>query len=102
MSTWSWASMACTRPTLLRRGWAAHPRFALLFLPTYCPQANPIERAFGNVHDKSTRNHQRHCVAERVGNVERHVATNGPWPYKLSPLYYTPAVTIAVNHLAKE
>jgi putative transposase len=22
---------------------AAHPRFAFLFLPTYCPQANPIE-----------------------------------------------------------
>src|SRR5262245_21178196 len=26
---------------------AAHPRFTLLFLPTYCPCANPIERAFG-------------------------------------------------------
>jgi putative transposase len=24
---------------------AKHPRFALLFLPTYCPRANPIERA---------------------------------------------------------
>jgi hypothetical protein len=26
---------------------AAHPRFAVLYLPTYCPQANPIERALG-------------------------------------------------------
>jgi hypothetical protein len=27
----------------VERWLAAHPRFALLFLPTYCPQANPIE-----------------------------------------------------------
>jgi len=26
-----------------------HPRFELVLLPSYCPQANPIERAFGNV-----------------------------------------------------
>jgi putative transposase len=26
---------------------ATHPRVRLLFLPTYCPRANPIERAFG-------------------------------------------------------
>src|SRR5262249_6554950 len=49
------------------QGLAAHPRFALLFLPTYCPQANPIERVFGAVHDKGTRNHQRHCSEELVG-----------------------------------
>jgi len=33
---------------------AAHPRFELLYLPTYCPRANPIERAFGDVHDRSS------------------------------------------------
>jgi transposase len=38
---------------------ATHPRFALLWLPTYCPRANPIERAFGDVHDQCTRNHTR-------------------------------------------
>ena len=79
---------------------AAHPRFAFLFLPTYCPQANPIERAFGDVHDKCTRNHQRHRIEELVGDVEQHLATNGPWPYKLSHLYYSPEVTTAVNRLA--
>jgi putative transposase len=81
---------------------AAHPRFALLFLPTYCPQADPIERAFGEVHDKCTRNHQRHGIEELGGDVEQHLATNGPWPYKLSHLYYTPEVTTAVNRLVKE
>ena len=38
---------------------ATHPRVTRLFLPTYCPRANPIERAFGDVHDCCTRNHQR-------------------------------------------
>jgi putative transposase len=81
---------------------AAHPRFALLFLLTYCPKANPIERAFGDVHDKCTRNHQRKRITELVGDVEQHLSTNGPWPYKLSPLYYTPEVTTAVAHIAQE
>jgi DDE superfamily endonuclease len=26
---------------------ATHPQVTLLLLPTYCPQANPIERAYG-------------------------------------------------------
>lgn len=80
----------------------AHPRFELLFLPTYCPKANPIERAFGDVHDQCTRNHQRKSLAELVGDVEQYFWTNGPWHYHLSQLYYTPAVTAAVEHLSHE
>jgi len=86
----------------VERWLAEHSRFVLLFLPTYCPQANPIERAFGDVHDKCTRNHQRHRIEELVGDVAQHLATNGPWHYKLSHLYYTPEVTTAVKRLAKE
>jgi hypothetical protein len=37
----------------------AHPRVTRLLLPTYGPRAHPIERAFGDVHDGCTRNHQR-------------------------------------------
>ncbi len=48
----------------VERWLAAHPRFKLLFLPTYCPQANPIERAFADVHDKCTRNHQRRRIED--------------------------------------
>jgi putative transposase len=81
---------------------AAHPRFTLLFLPTYCPQANPIERAFGDVHDKCTRNHQRQRIEELVRDVEQHLATNGPWRYQLSHLYYSPEVTTAMNRLVNE
>lgn len=78
---------------------AAHPRFELLYLPTYCPRANPIERAFGDVHDKCTRNHTRKRMWHLVQDVQQHLAVNGPWPYVLSNLYYTPEVTAAVEVL---
>ncbi len=81
---------------------AAHPRVTLLFLPTYCPRANPIERAFGDVHDCCTRNHQRKRLPDLVVDVEDHLHLNGPWKYKLSDLYFEPAVTTAVENIAAE
>jgi len=65
---------------------ASHPRFVLLWLPTYCPRANPIERVFGDVHDKCTRNHKRKRLRDVVQDVERHVQANGPWRYNLSQI----------------
>jgi putative transposase len=81
---------------------AEHPRFTLLFLPTYCPRANPIERAFGDVHDLCTRNHTRKRLRDLVVDVEAHLHMNGPWKYRLSELYYEPAVTAAVEKIAAE
>ena len=78
---------------------AAQPRFALLHLPTYCPRANPIERAFGDVHDKCTRNHTRKRLWQLLQDVKEHLQVNGPWPYALSQLSYTPEVTAAVAAL---
>jgi transposase len=78
---------------------AAHPHVELLFLPTYCPKASPIERAFGDVHDKCTRNHRRKRIWHLVHDVEQHLQVNGPWAYVLSDLYYTPEVTAAVEAL---
>jgi DDE superfamily endonuclease len=83
----------------VERWLTAHPRFALLYLPTYCPRANPIARAFGEVHDTCTRNHPRNRMWHLVPDVQRHLLTNGPWPYALSDLYYTPEVTAAVEAL---
>jgi transposase len=83
----------------VQQGLAAHPRFELLYLPTYCPQANPIERAFGDVHDKCTRNHTRKRMWHLVQDVTQHLRVNGPWPYALSANYYTPEVTAAVAAL---
>jgi transposase len=78
---------------------AAQPRLELLYLPTYCPDANPIERAFGDVHDKCTRNHTRTRIWHLVKEVKQHLRVNGPWRYALSKLYYTPEVTAAVEAL---
>ena len=81
---------------------ARHPRFALLWLPTYCPRANPIERLFGDVHDKCTRNHTRKRLRDLVQDVERHMEENGAWQYRLSQLYEAPEVTAAVENIAAE
>lgn len=77
-------------------------RIELVFLPTYCPKANPIERAFGDVHDKCTRNHRRKRLRDVVADVVKHLRVNGPWPYKLSAIYYTPEVTAVVEQMAAE
>ena len=59
----------------------------------------PIERAFGDVHDKCTRNHTRKRLYHLVQDVKQHLQVNAPWPYVLSDLYYTPEVTAAVAAL---
>ena len=71
---------------------AAHPRFELLWLPTYCPRSNPIERVFGDVHDKCTRNHKRQTLDELIEDIKWHFKLNGPWRYKLSEVYYEESV----------
>jgi hypothetical protein len=86
----------------VRQWLSQHPRIRLLFLPTYCPKANPIERVFWEVHDKCTRNHRRTKIEQVVEDVEKHLQVNGPWPYKLSAIYYTAEVTAAVKELEKQ
>jgi hypothetical protein len=78
---------------------AAHPRFERLSLPTSWPQANPIERACGDVHDQCTRHHPRKRIGHLVQDVKQHLQVKGPWRYALSEIYYTPEVTAAVQAL---
>ncbi len=80
---------------------AQHPRFEVVYLPSYCPRANPIERAFGDVHDKCTRNHKRTRLSDLVGDVVWHLKRNGPWRYRLSEIYYAPEVDAAMAELLK-
>jgi hypothetical protein len=77
----------------------AHPRSELVFLPTDCPKANPMERLFGDAHDQVTRNHTRKQIWRLVENGKRHLAENGPWCYRLSEISFTPEVTAAVPRL---
>jgi hypothetical protein len=81
---------------------ASHPRFALLWLPSYCPRANPIERVFGDVHDKCTWHHKRKRLRDLVQDVDQHMQGNGPWRYHLSELSQAPEITAAVERIAAE
>jgi len=54
------------------------------------------------VHDLCTRNHTRKRLRDLVADVEEHLHVNGPWKYKLSELYYEPAVTAAVDNTTAE
>lgn len=78
---------------------AQHPRFQILWLPSYCPQANPIERAFGDVHDKCTRNHTRCLLQWLIWDVKQHLSRNGPWRYKVPSIYYQPEVEAELSKL---
>jgi putative transposase len=83
--------------------WVAQPpRFERLFLPTYGPGANPIERVFGDVHDLCTRHHTRKRLRELVADVIEHLHITGPWKYNLADIYHEPAVTAAVEKLLRE
>ena len=77
----------------------AHSRFEPLWLPTYCPRANPIERVFGDVQDKCTRNHKRKRIDNLVEDIKWHFKRNGPWRYKLSEIYYEEEVENEVKKL---
>src|SRR5215813_8883282 len=76
-----------------------HSRFELVWLLSYCQKANPIERVFGDVHDKCTRNHTRRRLRALVGDVEEHLAEIAPWEYRSSEIYYTPEVDLEVDVL---
>jgi DDE superfamily endonuclease len=88
------------KATAVQRWLRQHPRFHLLFLPTYCPRANPIERCFGDLHDKVTRNHRRKRMRDLVADVEQHWVQNGPWLYRLSEIYDAPEVSAALRQQA--
>jgi transposase len=102
---WDWSYIVADndkihKAKLVQRWLGQHPRFRLLFLPTYCPRANPIERCFGDLHDKVTRNHRRKRMRDLVADVERHLQQNGPWHYQLSEIYDAAEVTRALKRQA--
>jgi transposase len=88
------------KAALVQRWLRQHPRFQLLFLPTYCPRAHPIERCFGDLHDKVTRNHRRKRMRNLVCDVQRHLDQNGPWLYRLSEIYQSIEGTQALKQQA--
>jgi len=81
---------------------ASHPCFALLWLPTYCPRANLLERVCEDVYDKYPRNHKQQHLRDLIKDIERHVEEHGPLQYKLFHMYGAPEIMEAVEALAAE
>ena len=46
-------------------------RIVLHYLPTYAPEANPIERVWWHLHDEITRNHCHRSLEELLDLVFR-------------------------------
>jgi hypothetical protein len=85
----------------VRRWLARHPRFVLLWLPCYCPKANPIERIFGDLHDQITRNHRHRTLPPLLAEVQRYLrrrAHHGQLP----SIYHEPAVKSALRRLRRK
>jgi transposase len=78
-----------------------HPRFVLLWLPRYCPRANPIERIFGDLHDQITRNHRHRTLPPLLADVQRYLrrrAHHGLLP----SIYSEPIVKSALRCLRRK
>lgn len=80
----------------VQRWLTGHPRFCLLFLPRYCPQANPIERVFGDLHNQITRNHQHRSLAPLLADAQRYLQRTVPHGH-LPSIYYEAGVQKALH-----
>ncbi len=59
---------------------AAHPKFRLLFQPTYSPWVNQIERLWKTMHDTVTRNHRCSTFRELAQRIIRFLDAVQPFP----------------------
>lgn len=55
-------------------------RIVIHFLPPYCPQGNPIERLWGDLHDNVTRNHRCKTIEHLMDCVRRYLGDASPFP----------------------
>ncbi|EOD8900031.1 TPA: IS630 family transposase, partial [Klebsiella pneumoniae] len=57
-----------------------NPKFRLLFLPTYSPWLNPIERLWLSLHETITRNHQCRYMWQLLKQVAHFMNAASPFP----------------------
>lgn len=48
-------------------------RIILHFLPPYCPNDNPIERVWRDLHENVTRNHQRRTIEDLIADADAYL-----------------------------
>jgi len=59
-------------------------RIVLHFLPTYAPEANPIERVWWHLHETITRNHRCHSIDELLENAFAWIEVHKAFPVETS------------------
>ncbi|RRO04729.1 IS630 family transposase [Pectobacterium aquaticum] len=64
----------------VERWLAENPKFRLLFLPTYSPWLNPIERLWLSLHETITRNHQCRYIWQLLERVNQFMNVASPFP----------------------
>lgn len=88
--------------TAVKQWWVHYSRLTLLVLPTYDPEPTRSSAYSVMLHGLCARHHQRKRLRDWVADVEAYVQANGPWLYKVSDIYYEPAVTAAVEGMMPE
>ena len=51
-----------------------------VYLPTYSPKYNPIERLWKCLHDTVTRNHKHKAIEALLEAVRAFIRAASPWP----------------------
>lgn len=64
----------------VERWLATNKKFRLLFLPTYSPWLNPIERLWLSLHETITRNHQCRYMWQLLEQVNQFMNAASPFP----------------------
>jgi hypothetical protein len=59
---------------------ARHPKFELVFQPTYSPWVNQIEKLWKQLHDPVTRNHRQSTVNKLMHDVHTFMKAVSPFP----------------------
>jgi DDE superfamily endonuclease len=85
----------------VRRWLAGPPRLVLLWLPRYCPKANPLERLFGALHDQITRHHRHRARPPLLAEVQRYLRRRAQHGQRPS-IYREPTVQSALRQLRRK
>ena len=83
------ATRANLTPRSVQRFLASHPKFTLLFQPTYSPWVNQIERLWKTMHDSVTRNHRCATFYQLCQRIAQFLEAAQPFPgnnHALAPL----------------
>jgi putative transposase len=76
----NWICHKCKKLAKLLRKYGLNEKIHFVYLPTYSPKYNPIERLWKCLHDTVTRNHKHKTVDALMEAVRAFIRAASPWP----------------------